>query len=82
MPTNYSVPIKRDLCLRLGDQRLFVQVKRIGQRKVELQLNIPDECRIERFPVEGEEHLWPDGGVNCASEKHGYQIKSRKRMSR
>lgn len=81
MPVNYKVPVRRDVCLRIGDARLFVQVKHIGSRKSILQLNIPDNCRVELHPAPGEESLWPDGGVNCASEKHGYEIKRRRRVS-
>lgn len=82
MPVNYTIPIKRDLCLRVGDERIFVQVKAISPRKCVLQLNISDEVRIERFPEPGDEEHWPDGGINCASEKHGYQIKRRGRIPR
>lgn len=79
MPAVYTVPIRKDLCLRLGDQRVFLQVKSISPRKVKIQLILPDDVRVERSPEPGDERHWPDGGINCVNEKQGYQLRRQRR---
>lgn len=88
MPAVITTLVKRDICLRIdgaeGEEpkRIFLQVKDIGPRKVRLQLSLPDDVKVQHAPDEGEEKLWPDGGINCANEKHGYRIRNQRRTRR